>query len=117
MRFLFNLFNRSRKLSEAEKKDIEFVKNTLITEIKKVQKNSDKLKERLDDETLMSVIHLNFFSAWLQQKKFKTLKEVWDFLNKDEKGIIQKIFYVGNYLLRIEESMKVQRAPGEKPSK
>lgn len=106
------LFLFPEKLSEAQKKDIEFVKNTLITEIKKVQQNADRLKGRLDDETLMSIIYLKFFSEYLHKKKFETLEQVWQFLNNDEKGIIQKIFYVSNNLLRKEDSMKVQRAPG-----
>ena len=103
-----------KPLSEEQITDIEFVKNTLIAEIKKIQQNSDKLKELFDDEIKMSIIHLKFFSAYLQEKKFETIEDAWLFENNDAKGIIQKIMYVSGRILRLGPT-KEQRAPGSKP--
>lgn len=92
-------------ITEEQTQDIEYCKKTLINEVEKINIISDKLKEHLTHEILISIIYLKIFSAYLQEKKFENLEEAWRFMN-DMKTIIEKIFYVNSYLLRKKESLK-----------
>lgn len=84
-------------MTEEQTKDIEYVKGSLILEIDNVVINSDKVKSELTREVLISIIYLKIFSAHLKEKRFDNLEEAWRFMN-DIRGIIEKVFYVSNYL-------------------
>lgn len=94
-----------QKISAEQKKDIQYCKDILISEIDKVTTASDKFKDKLGSEIIMSLIYLKIFSSYLQQKKFKTIEEAWIFVN-DSRTIIEKVFYVNNYLHRKQESLE-----------
>lgn len=93
-------------ITEEQNRDIEFCKKILIDEIVKIVSLSDKLKEKLTSEVLMSVVYLKIFSAYTQEKKIETLEESFNFMNSI-KGVIEKIFYVNQYLQRLTESLKI----------
>jgi hypothetical protein len=102
----------SKPLSPEEIKDIEFVKNIIIKDIKKAAADTERLKEKLrknnNNEIFISVIYLKMFSASLQEKKFSTVSEGWKFM-EHAGAIFQKIMYVNHFLLRIEESKQVNK--------
>lgn len=92
-------------MTEEQTSDVEFVKQALIAKISDVVALSAKLKDKLITEVIISIVYLKIFSAYLQEKKFDNLEEAWRFMN-DTKGIIDKVFYVDNYMLRVIESME-----------
>lgn len=94
-----------KRLSQEEKNNIEYVRGIILGDIKKVTILAEKYRVKLGKEILMSVVYLQIFAAYLKQKKFKNLEQAWQFMN-DIKGIIEKVFYVSNYIERIKESMK-----------
>ena len=96
-------------ITEEQTKDIEFCKTMLTKEIEKIKINSDSIKEKLTQEVLVSIIYLKIFSDYLQEKKFENLEEAWRFMN-DIKGIIEKTFYVNEYLKRISESLQEKKS-------
>ena len=91
-------------ITQEQTQDIEFCRKKISAEIKKIEINSDKFTGKLSQEVLVSIVYLKIFSAYLQEKKFENLEESWRFMN-DIKGIIEKVFYVNQYLLRVEESL------------
>lgn len=95
-------------MTPEQSKDLEFYKNLLITEIKKIETNSDKFKGHLPQDVLMSIIYMKISSAYLQEKKFENIEQAWTFVN-DMRGIIDKISYVSNYLNRIEDNLKASK--------
>lgn len=93
-------------LTEEQSADIEFCKKLVLSQINKIKEDSEKVKDKLISEVLLSIIFLKIFAAYLEEKKFENLEKAWRFLNDDIKGIIEKCFYVTHYLERINESMK-----------
>lgn len=92
-------------ITENQTKKLEYIKNILTSRIKRIILDADALKDKLAEEVNISLVYLEIFSDWLQEKKFETIEEAMRFMN-DIKGIIEKIFYVDNYLNRVRESMK-----------
>lgn len=100
LNFLF-----SKRLTLEEKNNIEYVKDILLNDIKKATLQAEKFRSKLPKEVLISVVYLQIFAAYLKQKKFKNLEQAWQYMN-DIKGIIEKVFYVNNYITRVKESMQ-----------
>lgn len=96
---------QSTKLSQEEFEDIEFCKKMILDEIQKVTVRSYKVKIRLSKEVLTSLIYLKIFASYLKTKKFRNVEEAWRFMN-DLKGITEKVFYISNFVYRIEQSMQ-----------
>lgn len=90
-------------LTEQQTSDIAYVKKHLIEKISEVSVDYDILKEYLTHEVAISIVYLRIFSAYLEEQKFGTLEEAWRFMN-DIKGIIEKLFYVSNYIIRVKEA-------------
>lgn len=101
------------KLSKEEAEDIEFCRKMIMAEIKKVTARSYKVKDKLGPEIITSLIYLKIFASWLSVKTFRNIEEAWQYMN-DIKGIIEKVFYISNYVYMIEESMKA--AAGKTPA-
>lgn len=92
LNFLF-----SNRLSQEEKNNIEYVRDFILQEIKQTTLMADKVRVKLPKEILVSVVYLQIFASYLKKKKFKNLEQSWKFMN-DIKGIIEKSFYVTNYI-------------------
>lgn len=93
-------------MNENLKKDIEYVKGILIPKIKSVTESTERLKQKLTAEVLMSAVHLRIFSAYLEQKEFVNVEDSWRFMNDDVKGVVEKIFYITHYLDRVKEAIE-----------
>ena len=94
-----------KKLSVQGKNNIDYIRGILLDDIKKTTIQAEKFRVKLPKEVLMSVSYIQIFAEYLEAEKFKTVKQAWQFMN-DIKGIIEKVFYVSNYIKRVKESMK-----------
>ena len=90
-------------ITEKQLQRMEFCKKVLSGQIDTMIINSDKVKNKLTDEVLMSIAYLETFYDYLKEKNFENTADCWKFMN-DIKGVIEKIFYVDNYLKRVEQS-------------
>lgn len=97
-------------ITEEKDNDIQYCRNMIIDEIKKMVVNTDAVKSQLSPEVLISIVYLKKFSSYLQDKKFETIDESWKFM-QDLNGIVEKIFYVNNYLLLIKRSVEHKKQP------
>lgn len=91
-------------LTEEQKNEIEFAQTIYIQQVKECTDNADKIKHHLTNEVLLSVSYLKMFRWWLEAQKFDNLEHAWRFMN-DIRGIIEKIFYVNQYIYRKSESL------------
>ena len=88
-------------ITEEQSKNVAFCKNYLMEEIRKVVTNSNNFRDSLTGDIIVSIVYLDIFSSYLQDKKFDNLEEAWRFM-QDIKGIIEKVSYVNNYLGRLQ---------------
>lgn len=95
-------------LTEEQKKDTAYCKAMIVEEIAQAVENSNKLRDHLIKEVIVSIVYLKIFSAYLQEKKFESLEEAWKFMC-DLKGIWEKVSYVNNYLARKQESISAKK--------
>lgn len=91
-------------MNEQQAKKVEFVRETLISKISEVVATSERLNGKLITEVLISITYLEIFSEYLKKQKFESIEDAWRFMG-DIKGIIEKVFYVDNYMQRVIESM------------
>ena len=106
MKLILIATNLLLMLTEEQTKDIEFCKTVIITYIGNTIVKSDKLKEHLPKEVLMSIVHLKIFRDCFKEKQFENIEEAWRFMRDDMNSIVAKIFYANEDIKRVEESLK-----------
>lgn len=106
-------------LTKEQLQDLNYCKDTLLTELKKLVWLVTKLKDKIHKdapEIMIAVIHLKMFADLLQKKKFKNVEQGWEFMN-NLKGIVEKMSYVNNYLKRVAASKQAADANVKMPAK
>lgn len=100
-------------ITKEENEKIEYCRKMIIDEIQKMVINTEFFKQHLTPEVKISVIHLEIFSSYLKPKKFDTIEESWRFM-EDLNGIIEKVFYVNNFLLHIKKELEKKELENKK---
>ena len=93
-------------LTQEQTKDVEFCKTVIITYIGSTIVKSDKLKEHLPKEVLMSIVHLKIFRDCFKEKKFENIEESLKFMRDDMNSIVAKIYYANEDIKIVEESLE-----------